>query len=585
MNQREKILAIGCGLALVGWMFGSTVDATLFGPFRDRSARLRDLDDKTEQLEDQMLALARARKQMTDWKAASLPPDRGANVAKRPDALDAQRLYQAWLTNLTQLAGLDSASVKPAASRRYGNAGRGSTSKPVYVGVVVTIDTEGRFSQLSSFLDHFYSANLLQRINKLNIESRESLGDPVMKLSLEAEGLALVDVPWRATLFPETRLASAITDKAVTCTVSPTTAFPQKTPFRIRIGTEFATVTEVAGTTWKLERGVDRTAAGKHAEGAVVELAPVRPQHSPRDAEQFRELLAANVFVKPQPPREYQLRLAPIAQQTFNRGQSWNYTIAASNYDATLGKPEFVAKSELPEGMELDRDSGRLSWLPTAEQAAGTVRVEVDVRHPSAKTGSETARLSVTLRDANTPPTVTVPGRQLAILGRPWSLPLQVRDAETPGNRITLTLENPPAGLELDTRRQELTWTPPATLVPGDYTVTVVATDDGQPPLSKKLDFPVSVQDDDALFTFLVGSISVDGVWQAWLYNRAQGSRLILKVGDQLQIADISGTVAEIGRDYLILRTTSRDQRLELGHNLRDLTALNITADINRRPR
>ncbi|OYW14473.1 MAG: hypothetical protein B7Z55_15765, partial [Planctomycetales bacterium 12-60-4] len=75
------------------------------------------------------------------------------------------------------------------------------------------------------------------------------------------------------------------------------------------------------------------------------------------------------------------------------------------------------------------------------------------------------------------------------------------------------------------------------------------------------------------------GSVAVDGNWQAWLYNRAQDKRTVLRVGDDLHIADVEGTVAEIGKDFVILKHGTAEQRLELGKNLRELsTAAAATA-------
>ncbi len=578
MQNREKYLAAGLGAFVVLWLGLGMVSEWIFGPFRDRSIRLNELKDKTERLDDQMLLLALSRKQMTDWKAASLPPDRGANTAKRPDALDAQRLYQAWITNLAHLSGLDSPSVKPATSRRYGNAGRGATAKPVYVGVVVTIETETRYAQLCGFLDHFYQAKLLQRINKLEVESRESMGDPLLKVKLEAEGIALVDVPWRQTIFPETRLSQKLDDKVSRIAVETVKDFPTKLPFRIRIGSEYASVTAVSDNLWTVERGVDRTFAGHHAEGAVVELAPVQTGVKTRSREQFRELLASNVFIKPQPPKEYHLKVGPIAQQAFTRGQSLNYTIPVSDFDPTLGKPEFVVTSASPPGLEIDRGTGRVTWQPATDQAVGNFPLKLEVRHPSAKSGKEPVDLTIVFREPNAAPTAPDPVRQTAFLGRPWTYQLNFQDAETDPGQLSYRLENPPAGVTLQAASREVTWTPPATVAPGEYSVTVVATDSGEPPQSKSLAIPVTVREDDALFTYLVAAISIDGEWQAWFRNRAraQDSQTIVRVGDRLEVADIKGTVAEIGKDFVVLQQDQTRHRLELGQNLRELSAVTV---------
>lgn len=582
MQNREKLLAIGFGLAIVVWFGGGVVSEWVLGPFRERNQRRAELTEKVEGLTDQALEIARNRKLMSDWKLASLPPDRGAATAKRPDALDAQRLYQAWLTDLVNLSGFDRASVKPAVQRRFGTAGRGTTAKTVYVGVVVTIESEGRFSQICSFFDHFYRARLLQRINKLNIESRESQGDPILKFSLEAEGLALVDVPWRATLFPETQLVGELSDRLTRCEVTDATGFPQKVPFRVRMGSEYLLVTAVEGTTWTLERGADRTFAARHPAKTTVELAPVRPDVPSRSAEEFREILAANVFIKPPPPKVYDLRVGPLASQTLTRGQSLSYTIPVSNYDPTLGKPEFVLTSTPPDGLQFDRGLGKVTWNPGKDVPAGNYSLPIEVRHPNASGGMKTAKLDIVLREPNTPPRATPVTRQTVVLGRPWTLPLKFEDAETSSDRLQLKLESPPAGLVLNTDKRTLEWTPPDATPLGEMTLKVTATDTGTPPQSFTLSIPVDVRDDSARFTFLVASVLVDGEWQAWLYNRAVGERTILRMGDDFAVDEIRGKVVEIGKDFILLQSGETLQRLNLGRNLREMT--NETAAVEVAP-
>ncbi len=572
MQNREKLLAIGFGLAILLWFGGGIVVDRVFGPFAERNQRLSALTSDVEKLQAQAAELALARKRLTEWKGASLPPDRDAANSKKPTATDAQRLYQAWLTDLGHLAGFDAFAVKPGTPKVV-KSGTGAAAKTAYIAVPLTVETEGRFSQLCTFLDHFYRSNLLHRVSSLKIESPESEGDPILKIVLNAEGLALIDVPWRRMLFPETTLADDLDDKATSCSVDSSEGFPTKAPFRIRLGKEYATVTAVDGATWTLARGAERTFAGNHAAKAVIELAPIKPGVPSRSMEEFRKILAANVFIKPPPPKEYKLKIGPITPPAFARGASLDFTIPVSNYDPTLGKPEFVLVNEPPPGLRLDRGIGKLMWTPDPKQAIGTFPLKLEVRHPSAANGVETADVIVTFREPNSQPTAKLDGLPIAYLGRPWSFPLQVEDPETPANKLVFKLESPPPGLTIDSVKRTLEWTPPSTQPAGEITVTVAVTDDGLPPNTLTMKIPVKVQDDDAQFTFLVGSVAVDGAWQAWLYNRAQDKRTVIRVGDSVQISDIQGTVAEIGKDFVVLKHGDAEHRLQLGKNLRELSA------------
>lgn len=570
--KREQLLAIALGVIVAGYFGGGPLYQWIFRPFQERSSKIADLTTEISRLEDDEFAIIKAQGQLRDWRATSLPPDRGAATAKSPEALDAQRLYAKWITDLLMLSGFETPSVKPATKRNRMIVGKGQSAKTVALGVKVSIETEGRFSQLCTFLDHYYRANLLQEITKLEILNREgATGDPILRIQLDSEGLALTDVPWRRTIYPETTLTAEINDKATSLIVTSNEGFPKTAPFRIRLGNEYLTVTAMEGQNWSIARGTDRTYPATHKSGEVVELAPVKSNVPSRSTEEFRELLAANVFIKPPPPKEYKLQLGPLAEQAFARGDSLSYSIPVQDYDPTLGKPEFVIKNDPPPGLILDRGVGKITWTPKPDQPIGEFKLELEVRHPSAANGVESGTLNVVFREPNSAPTADNPTPQKAYIGRVWTFALPFQDAETPVEQLALKLENPPEGVVLDAAKRELTWTPPPTIKPGDVTINVTATDKGTPPQSKSLAIPVKVEDDAAAFTFLVGAVSVDGTWQAWLYNRAMDQQTVIRVGDMVNISDVQGMVQEIGKDFVVLKQGEHVQRLKLGQNLREL--------------
>lgn len=578
--KREHALVIALGVILVGWLASRLVYPWIVEPFQQRTDRLAALEKEVSQLEDDEFAIIQAQGQLAAWRASSLPPDRGAATSRTPDALDAQRLYAKWITDLLVLSGFETPTVKPAAKRNKYIVGKGQSAKTVALGVKVSIEVEGRFGQLCTFLDHYYRSNLLQEITKLEIVNRDGpTGDPILRIDLDTEGLAMTDVPWRKTIYPETTLTEEVSDKAATLTVAASDAFPKKTPFRIRAGNEYLTVTAIAGQTWTIARGTDRTYPATHKAGEVVELAPVKANVPSRSTEEFRELLAANIFIKPPPPKEYKLQFGPLAEQAFARGESLSYIIPVIEYDPTLGKPEFVLKNDPPPGLVLDRGVGKITWTPKTDQPIGEFPLELEVRHPSAANGVESGTLKIVFREPNAIPTAETPPPQKVYIGRVWTFPLTFKDTETPVEQLALKLDSPPEGVTLDAAKRELTWTPPPTIKPGDVTINVTATDKGIPPQSKTLAIPVKVEDDAAAFTFLVGAVSVDGTWQAWLYNRAKDQQTVIRVGDMVNISDVQGMVSEIGKDFVILKQGEAVQRLELGQNLRELATAAATSE------
>lgn len=94
-----------------------------------------------------------------------------------------------------------------------------------------------------------------------------------------------------------TTLAADITDSATSMTVASTAGFPVSTPYTLSIDAETAskelvTVTNVAGTTLTVTRGVDGTSGLAHTLGAVV-----RHDHSARDFREAQEHIAGTADV------------------------------------------------------------------------------------------------------------------------------------------------------------------------------------------------------------------------------------------------------------------------------------------------
>src|SRR4051812_13717131 len=103
MQSRGQYLFGGLLTALVVWQAGGWVSSAVFGPFETRRGDLTRLQKSVTEKEDKLLMLARANKSLKDWKLISLPPDDNAK-SRQPTALNAQRLYIQWLTDLAQLS-------------------------------------------------------------------------------------------------------------------------------------------------------------------------------------------------------------------------------------------------------------------------------------------------------------------------------------------------------------------------------------------------------------------------------------------------------------------------------------------------
>ena len=557
MQRREQIMLGVLLTAVVIWQGSGWAYSALFGPFQTRYETLNLLKKSVTEKEDQILALARAGKSLKAAKLISLPPDAGKT--KRPDALNAQRLYLQWLTDLAELCGIEELKVTPDRRFLKGNE---------FVSVVVKLEADARYEQLVRFLDLFNRTDLLHRITSLHVSTKEFEGDPFLKIYIEAEGIALVDAPSRQTLFPQTKISAPLSDDATTVQVTSWEDFPKQPGFRIRIKNEFLTVTEINTDGWTVSRGIDRTQPGQHGEGSLVELVRQKPDFADRTPDEFGELVATNIFVKPPPP--YKLKLAPVADKVYVRGKPIEFTIGALGYDSSKGKPEFSIVGPAPDGLKLEK-SGKLTWKPTAEVKADKYSINIEARHPSAPQGVLSETISIRLKEAAAPPKLAKTELPVVYLNRDWKFRPELVATDSSTAKFTFKLgDRAPRGLTVDAKTGEMTWNPDDEIPLGEMVVSLIVTDSDTPPQATTIPLKLDVQDDEAAFTRLDTIFIVGDNKRAFLYDPSRNRKTELHEGDDFAVAELKGKVKQIRRKYLILSIGQRELRLDAGQSLRE---------------
>ncbi len=282
MRGREKILLIIFIAAVLLWQGGSLVRRLVLEPVRRSRTDLTAIDQAIADKEHKQELLEQAKQRLDDWVAISLPSD----------PLNAQRLYQQWLTDMAQNAGFSELKVFPD---------RVTNKNDACVAVVVSIEAEVTLDQLCLFLYRFYRTDLLHEIVSLDIDSRANQGNPPLRVTLIAEGLALEDAPPNRRLFPQTTLSENLEPDATVGSVSDASEFPDNGEFLVRIGSEYLRVTAASGSDWTVDRGADHSSPVAHESGDVVELVPVKPAPSQRSLADYQDFIAQNPFAKPAP--------------------------------------------------------------------------------------------------------------------------------------------------------------------------------------------------------------------------------------------------------------------------------------------
>lgn len=571
MPKRQQYLLFGLIAVVVLWQGARMIDSTFFEPIRVKQGQLAALEKSVTDKTLEQVELGRLKKKLEKWKGRSLPPDPVKNAKQRPDALNAQRLYQDWLHDLAQLSGFEDLEIRPE---------RLTVSKDnVYVAVNVKLEARAHYEQLCHFLDRFYRADILHRISALRVQSRESDGDPLLQVTLDAEGLAIVAAPQNRRLFPQTTLEEELAEDSTELIVESTEGFPEKPGFLIRIKNELVKVTGISGTTWTVERAQDSTNSSAYPVGTIIEQMRLNEEVAARSAEDIKQLMASNIFVKPAPPVQYKPRIAPLGEKTLTRGKPIEFSIVALGYDPAKGRPEYSLVAPAVDGSKLDKTSGKFSWSPGKEQKAGKYTFKFEMKHPSATGGRLSESVTVVLREPNTAPKIAAKTVPMVFIGRPWKFALEATDAESSASKLTWKLgDTAPSGMTIDSRSGEIKWTPDESTEPGEKPVQVTVTDDGSPAQSASQTLKLDVQDDAAMFTYLTTIFAVDGKALAKLYDRSQDKFTELKVGSRFAISDIRGTVSKIDKKYIVFTNGEEVHRLQIGQSLRESSAEKVVA-------
>jgi len=335
-------------------------------------------------------------KELKGFKGRSLPPE----------PLDAQRLYQQWLTDLAQSKGFEQVKVTPE-----NRVSRGT----VYVAVQVSVSGQATTDELTDFLVSFYRVGLLQRIARLELSGSGRTASSPLIVTLLAEGLCLLDTPDRDTLFRQTTLVAEVDADAKQLNLENIDLLPEDLPAQIQIGEERLDVTWAEGSIVEVTRGVDSTDPARHAAGAAVQILPKSPVDTEAATLAAQDILDAHPFALPS-VFEPQFR-ATGAVAVLRTAEEWSLDVSLTGDNPSLAKPTYslvFSGESQPSGLSIE-ENGVLRWNDRTEVELGSYEVEVVARRP----GEEPLRNRLTL-ELTDPPTETAeedPARDMILVG------------------------------------------------------------------------------------------------------------------------------------------------------------------------
>ena len=162
----------------------------------------------------------------------------------------------------------------------------------------------------------------------------------------------------------------------------------------------------------------------------------------------------------------------PLGPFTVDEETPLTFTPNLSQGDAT-----FVAAGA-PAGSTIDPATGRFDWTPTEAQGPGVHTfdlVAIDVLDAALVT---TQSISVTVNEVNEPPVLAPIDDTAAAPGGTVTIPILALDPDLPAQSIAYAIDaGSQSGMGIDPNTGLLTWNVPGGQTPGDYTITISATD------------------------------------------------------------------------------------------------------------
>ena len=551
MDDKKRTMILAGILTAVIAVYGgkSFVTNKIMLPVTKLKGEIAAQEKKLDQLGQDEIALGIARRDIQDWRDISLPEDSST----------AQRLYREWIENLALECSFSNVSVEP---------GRKSDQRGKMLTVGVDVKAETDLAGLSRFMFLFDNAAILHRLSNLTISSTGTQGNPRMEISFTAEGASVGGSGIRSELFSRTSLTGDISESAEELVVKSSELFPAATPFEVRIDRELVRVTEVSGNKWKVTRAVTGTKAATHKKDTTIELLPVLYSKKNRSFEEYSGFLSSSPFAVPSPPKKYSPKLAGLTDKSIKPGEIVNLALRIDDADPGLGAAQFELEDPI-EGMSINPETGEVSWETADSLADGKYTARVTAIQAGRPEMKFEGQFTVSVITPNLAPKIEPFADSIAVIGQPFAKKITATD-DGPADQLVFSVSGVvPAGMKIDAKTGELTWTPDISQKPGEYEIELKVTDAGKQPQSANTTVKLNLRDDDAAMTLLTGSVSKDDIWYAWLRNKATGQQMQLRTGERITMAEIDAEIIAIEPREIVLQDSAGVWKVELGKTVR----------------
>src|SRR5436190_2012844 len=148
-----------------------------------------------------------------------------------------------------------------------------------------------------------------------------------------------------------------------------------------------------------------------------------------------------------------EVNVAPVlsvpADQTIDEQTTLSVSASATDADLPANTLTFGLVSA-PAGMTINPGSGVISWAPSEAQGPSTNTITVVVTDNGVPALSATNSFTVTVREVNVAPVLSVPANQTIDELSALAVTASATDADVPANTLTFSLVSPPAGMTIN---------------------------------------------------------------------------------------------------------------------------------------
>ena len=204
--------------------------------------------------------------------------------------------------------------------------------------------------------------------------------------------------------------------------------------------------------------------------------------------------------------------IADIATQSAAEGQPFKLQLPAADADLPPNKLQYSFTTDVPAGMQLDADSGLITWTPGETDGGSSYTIGVRVSDEAGATAETSFQLNIA--EVDSPPVFDPVAKFQVRPGDQLQAIVVARDPDIPASPgITYELATgAPPDMRIDATSGAITWRVPATQQPGTVSLSVRAVEvkaDGSSGLSATLPLAVEVGLDNPPVFDAVGKLRV----------------------------------------------------------------------------